>query len=228
MKNVKFLLPAILLFISMTAEAQKTIDVTERNAPMSLGTRNGYSIKFEGMSKKELHSRFTEFVQQYGKKIKLVEVSKTEYKVEDIVVNTLSANPVDIYLLFEEGKNETMVTGFFDVDGQFISSVIQPVKYKDAENFMRRFAWRIEKVKIEGTLSEAEKTLSKRQDEQKELEKNNTSLNEDIKDCNATIEKAKADLLQNAKDQEAKKKEIADQQKAVDDVKAELKKYEGY
>jgi len=219
-----------LLFFGMSTSllAQKDINVTERNANMSLGARNGFAITFDEMSKKELKARFDEFVQQYGKKIELQEITKTEYLINDVIVSTISDVPIDIYLLFEEGKKETVVTGFFDMGDQFVSSATQPVKYKDAENFMRRFAWRIEKIKIEETLSDAEKQLMKRQDEQKDLEKKNASLNDNIKECNETIENAKSDLQQNAKDQEAKKKEIADQQKSVDDIKTELRKYENY
>jgi len=219
-----------LLFFGMSTSllAQKDINVTERNANMSLGARNGFAITFDEMSKKELKARFDEFVQQYGKKIELQEITKTEYLINDVIVSTISDVPIDIYLLFEEGKKETVVTGFFDMGDQFVSSATQPVKYKDAENFMRRFAWRIEKIKIEETLNGAEKQLMKRQDEQKDLEKKNASLNDNIKECNETIENAKSDLQQNAKDQEAKKKEIADQQKSVDDIKTELRKYENY
>ncbi|MFN0275674.1 MAG: hypothetical protein ACKVPJ_08010 [Chitinophagales bacterium] len=228
MKKVKNFLPAFLILLSSIASAQKNIDVTEHNTTMSLGGRNGFSVALENISKKELKNRFDEFMQQYGKKIELTEVTKTEYMINDVIVSSISETPIDIYLLFEEGKKETIVTGFFDMGDQFISSAVQPVKYKDAENFMRRFAWRIEKLKIQETLSEAEKQLGKRQDEQKDLEKKNASLNEDIKECNETIEKAKNDLNQNAKDQEAKKKEINEQQKSVENVKLELKNYQDY
>ncbi|MBC8047566.1 MAG: hypothetical protein H7Y00_12275 [Fimbriimonadaceae bacterium] len=148
--------------------------------------------------------------------------------INDVVVDKISDQPIDIYLLFEEDKQGTVVTGFFDTGDQFISSTTPTAKYEEAENFMRRFAWRIEKIKIEDKLSDAEKQLNKKQDEQKDLERKNQSLNDDIKDCDAAIEKAKTALDQNAKEQETKKKEIEEQNKSVGDVKSELDQYKDY
>lgn len=217
-----------LLLASSSIFAQKNVDVMERNAPMSLGARNGFSVTFEGMSKKDLKDRFDEFVEQYGKKVTLTEVTKTEYLVNDVTVKTISETPIDIYLVFDETKSGTTVTGFFDMGTQFMSSALQPVKYKDAENFMRRFAWRIEKIRIQDELVEANKLLQKRNDEQKALEKENASLNKDISDCNASIDKAKSQLSENEKNQDAKKKEITDQKKNTDAISTELDQYVNY
>jgi Skp family chaperone for outer membrane proteins len=228
MLKLRTCITPVLLLITTLAFAQKNIDVLERNTTMSLGARNGFSVTFEDMSKKELKSRFDEFMKQYGKKITLEEVSKTEYLIDDVTVKTISETPVDIYLLFEEGNKGTVITGFFDMGTQFISSATQPVKYKDAENFMRNFALRIEKIKVQDKLTAVNKVLEKKHDEQKDLEKEKQNLNKDISDCSAAIEKAKNELDKNAKDQDAKKKEIAEEQKSLDDINTELKQYDAY
>ncbi|MBC8172771.1 MAG: hypothetical protein H7X71_02595 [Chitinophagales bacterium] len=228
MKKIKSLLCVFFLLISCIAFGQKKVEVTERNTTMSLGARSGYSVTFEDMDKKELKSRFEDFVEQYGKKVSLDEVTKTEYIVNDVIVTSISEQPIDIYLLFEETNSGTVITGFFDTGDMFISSATQPQKYSEAENFMRRFAWRVEKIKIQERLNITQKLLDRKQDEKQDLERRKQTLEEDIVDCTKTIENAKNDIQQNEKDQEGKKTEIADQQKSLNDINDELKAYENY
>lgn len=228
MMKKKLFLVTCLVALSTLLSAQKAIEVLERNATMSLGARTGYAVAFEGKTKKELKSNFEAFIQQYGKKISLKEISKTEYMLDDIVVNTISEKPIDIYIVFEEAKQGTTMTGFFDMGDGFISSTNQPIKYKDAENFMRRFAWRMEKIQVQAKLDDANKQMEKRKTEQKDLEKKNESLNKQISDCKATIDKAQTELKNNEGLQQSKQTEISSQQKTIDDIQSELKQYDQY
>lgn len=93
---------------------------------------------------------------------------------------------------------------------------------------MRRFGLRMEKLGVEEQLAAAQKELNKRNDEQASLEKKNKQLNEQIKEWEESIAKAKSDLEQNGKDQESKKSEIAKQKAANEEIEKKLKEYEGY
>lgn len=93
---------------------------------------------------------------------------------------------------------------------------------------MRRFGLRMEKLGVEEQLAAAQKELNKRNDEQTSLEKKNKQLNEQIKEWEESIAKAKSDLEQNGKDQESKKSEIAKQKTVNEEIEKKLKEYEGY
>lgn len=93
---------------------------------------------------------------------------------------------------------------------------------------MRRFGLRMEKLGVEEQLAVAQKELNKRSDEQASLEKKNKQLNEQIKEWEESIAKAKSDLEQNGKDQESKKSEIAKQKTVNEEIEKKLKEYEGY
>lgn len=93
---------------------------------------------------------------------------------------------------------------------------------------MRRFGLRMEKLGVEEQLAAAQKELNKRNDEQASLEKKNKQLNEQIKEWEESIAKAKSDLEQNGKDQESKKSEIAKQKTVNEEIEKKLKEYEGY
>jgi chromosome segregation ATPase len=86
----------------------------------------------------------------------------------------------------------------------------------------------MEKLGVEEQLAVAQKELNKRSDEQASLEKKNKQLNEQIKEWEESIAKAKADLEQNGKDQESKKSEIAKQKTVNEEIEKKLKEYEGY
>ena len=60
------------------------------------------------------------------------------------------------------------------------------------------------------------------------MEKKNKQLNDQITEWEESIKKAKSELETNAKNQEAKKEEIASQQKKLSEIQSELKKYESY
>ncbi|MEI2672974.1 MAG: hypothetical protein V9F05_02935 [Chitinophagaceae bacterium] len=81
---------------------------------------------------------------------------------------------------------------------------------------------------VEEQLAAAQKELNKRNDEQASLEKKNKQLNEQIKEWEESIAKAKSDLEQNGKDQESKKSEIAKQKTVNEEIEKKLKEYEGY
>ncbi len=204
---------------------QKEFTVTEGTSTISLGERTGYSIMIEGMSEKEIVKALRSWIDTKQKKPQFEETGKHEFMINNLVLPQMSAAPVTAYFLFEESKTGVKVSGFFNADGIFLSAATNPGKYQEAAAFMRKFGLHTEKLKIAESLAVAQKDLEKKQADQKDLEKEKEQLNNSIEECNAAIEKAKAGLDQNAKNQEAKKNEIATQQNTIDMIGTELKKY---
>ncbi len=228
MKYLQFSALFLLLNTVSSVFAQKTVEVKEVVSTLSMGERTGYSVSLGDKNEKEVIKALKIWVNDIQKKVEIDETGKHELKATNITAPTLSENPSNIYFLFTTSKDELIVTGFFEVNGAFVSSTTNPDKVKACETLMQRFVYRIEKIAIEEKVSAEQKILEQRNDEQTTLEKKNKQLNDQITEWEELIKKAKSELETNAKNQDAKKEEIVSQQKKLSDIQSELKKYESY
>ncbi len=228
MKYLQFSTLILLITTASTIFAQKTVEVKEVVAALSMGERSGYSVSLGDRSEKDVVKALKIWINDIQKKVEVDETGKHEFKATNITAPTLSENPSNIYFLFTTEKDELIVTGFFEVNGAFVSSTTNPDKVKACETLMQKFVYRIEKIAIQETVTAEQKILEQRNDEQTSLEKKNKQLNDQITEWEESIKKAKSELETNAKNQEAKKEEIASQQKKLSEIQSELKKYESY
>lgn len=228
MKYLQLSVFTLFMITVATVSAQTKVEVKEVVAPLSMGERTGYAVSLGDKSEKDVIKALKIWVNDIQKKVSIDETGKHEFKATNITAPTLSENPSNIYFLFTSEKDELIVTGFFEVNGAFVSSTTNPDKVKACETLMQKFAYRIEKIAIEEKVSAEQKILEQRNDEQTSLEKKNKQLNDQITEWEDSIKKAKTDLETNAKNQESKKAEIAAQQKKLDEIQTELKKYESY
>ena len=228
MKYLQFSALFLLLTTVSSVYAQKTVEVKEVVSALSMGERSGYSVSLGDRSEKDVVKALKIWINDIQKKVEVDETGKHEFKATNITAPTLSENPSNIYFLFTTEKDELIVTGFFEVNGAFVSSTTNPDKVKACETLMQKFVYRIEKIAIQETVTAEQKILEQRNDEQTSLEKKNKQLNDQITEWEESIKKAKSELETNAKNQEAKKEEIASQQKKLSEIQSELKKYESY
>ena len=228
MKYLQFSALFLLLTTVSSVFAQKTVEVKEVVSALSMGERSGYSVSLGDRSEKDVVKALKIWINDIQKKVEVDETGKHEFKATNITAPTLSENPSNIYFLFTTEKDELIVTGFFEVNGAFVSSTTNPDKVKACETLMQKFVYRLEKIAIQETVTAEQKILEQRNDEQTSLEKKNKQLNDQITEWEESIKKAKSELETNAKNQEAKKEEIASQQKKLNEIQSELKKYESY
>ena len=228
MKYLQFSALFLLLTTVSSVYAQKTVEVKEVVSALSMGERSGYSVSLGDRSEKDVVKALKIWINDIQKKVEVDETGKHEFKATNITAPTLSENPSNIYFLFTTEKDELIVTGFFEVNGAFVSSTTNPDKVKACETLMQKFVYRIEKIAIQETVTAEQKILEQRNDEQTSLEKKNKQLNDQITEWEESIKKAKSELETNAKNQEAKKEEIASQQKKLNEIQSDLKKYESY
>ena len=227
MKKIYTLTVMAILFTLSSAMAQISVTVTEQVQTMSLGDRTGYSITLSGTTEKDAMKALRTWAGDQQKKPEIKESGKHELMISSFTGAGFSETPTNVYFYFLESKEGLKVTGFFEKDGLFISSSTDAASVEQCKKVMTKFAWRIEKIKIEEELAAAKKNLEKRNDEQADLEKKQKQLNDDIADCEETIKNAKAGLEQNATDQKNKKEEIGKQDAKVKEVEGKLKVYEG-
>lgn len=207
---------------------QKSVDVTENVKTMSLGDRTGYTITLNGMSEKDAMKTLRTWASDQQKKPDIDETGKHELKINGFSGGDFSAAPANIYFLMEETKESLIVTGYFESGGVFISSTTNAAQVETCRKMMTRFAYRVEKTKIETELSAAKKALEDSNEEQQSLEKKQNQLNGQISDCEETIKKAKSELEQNSTDQKNNKEEIGKQQTTVSEIEKQLAPYQDY
>jgi hypothetical protein len=227
-KNDKSFYWICLMFIlcqSSFLQAQKTIPVKETTAGMSLGQRNGFAIVIEQGSRKEAENVLNDFLTQYAKKPETDKVTKNELKVNDIIIPTISQQPLDLYFLFDERKDGIEVIGFFDMGTSFLSAQVFPDQYRSGMMFMERYGLRIEKVRVEAEVKDATEQMEKLQKDKSDLEKEKARLEKSISDCEATISAAKSDLTTNADNTRSKETQIKEQQEKMNNLSKKLDQY---
>ena len=217
----QILLTGIAVFIITIGFSQHKIKVEETSYGFSTGKQHALSvIVFESTTK--------DVSKAWQKKLKDFKGKISEKKGEIFADNALikdfkDNNTVDIYSRFEETKDgNTKMFVAVDMGGAYLSSSDHPEKFKAMEKILHDFAKKISEDVVNKQIKDASKILAGLKDEQKDLTKKNEDLHQDIDNYNKKIKKAEEDIKTNLANQEAKKKEIEAQQKAVDALQEKL------
>lgn len=128
-------------------------------------------------------------------------------------------------MLFDETKEGVLLTGFFDMGTSFLSARNFPDNAGGGVRFMQKVGMRIEKIRLEGLLEEANDLLKAMEKDSEDLVKDKQKLEDLIADCEQKIAQARKDIEQNNRDQEKKKKEIEAFKGELKDLNEQYGKY---
>ena len=215
MKSMIITLAIILL--STVSYAQEIV-VRDVTSIMSLGERPGFKIEIKDLSQKNAERMWKDYLRDY--KAKSSKSEKNEFYSDDAKISSISKDPIDVYAVFDEKKDITTITVFFDLGNSFIDR--EHSEYRSASEFVRQFGVQQVKAVAEEKLKDEEKALKELEKDLGNLEKENEKLNKKIKDCQETIKEAEKDLKNNAKDQDKKKSDISNQKKNVETAKKKV------
>lgn len=201
------------LFIQ-TANSQP-INVSEQSVLFMGGQQNALVTTIYQNSKDDVISKWKSYLKDF--KNEKVKMDKDEMMGDNIVIKDWGNNPVDIYTRFEENKSDKSVKMMvaFDLGGAYLSSSGDAAKYSYAEKMVRDFAVKTTKEPYQEKLKDAQKTLSKLEDDQSGLERDNKKMHSDIEDYKSKISKAESDIRSNESDQSKKKSELESQRTAI-------------
>ncbi len=203
------------LIISFTTFSQ-SISVKESNEKFSTGSQNAATTTILENNLNDVLSEWKKVLRDF--KNEKVKDDNNEVFADNIIIKEWGNNPVDIYTKFEENKSAKTVKMMVAVDlgGTYLTSGTDKSKYNFIEKLVKDFAVKQTKAPLEEAVKDSEKLLAKHEDKQKDLEKDNKNLNNDIIDYKAKIGRAETDVI--AKDGELTKKkaEIAIQKKVVE------------
>lgn len=205
----------LLTFLSFTVFAQKNIEVDETNATFDNGKHNALKVTIYGSEQKNVEKEWKSLMKDFDAK---VSTKKTIF-ADNATIKELSDNTIDVYATTETTKdNDVILYVAFDLGGAYLSSSEHGDKYNIAKKIVYKFAVDVTKNALKNKIDDAQKILSTKQKEQKNLEKENKNLNNDIEDYNNKIKKAKDEISDNEKKQAEKKKEIETQQSVVNSL----------
>jgi hypothetical protein len=215
-----------ILFLSATfclnvASAQ-TVQVTSQKADFSVGDQNALVTTIFQSNKNDVEDQWKDFLKDF--KNEKVKSDKNEVIGDNILFKDWGNNTVDVYTRFEENKNDKSVKMFvaFDLGGAFLTASKDPEKYALAVKMVKGFAIQATRYPIEKELKMAEKQLDHFDDDQKDLERQNGKLHDDINENKKKIENAESDIKKNEEAQSKKKAEIEAQKALIESVKKSL------
>jgi chromosome segregation ATPase len=214
-----------LLFASVTVAAfSQKVKVNESRENIGGGNNNALTVTIYEVSPDDILKEFKGVMKDYDAK---VSTKNGELFGDHGLIKKISNNTIDMYAKVEKVKDgESKLIVAFDLGGAFMNSADHKEQYKVAKEIVENFAIKIQKDAIAEQLAAAQKVLDKMSDQQKDLEKKNQNLNDDIKNWQDKIKKAQDDIKQNEQDQVKKKADIEAQNKVVNAIKEKQKAIE--
>lgn len=215
---------SILLFaaLSLALAAQK-IKVIESHEYIGGGSHNALVVSVYGAEARDVEKEWKSKMKDFGAK---VSNSKGEWFGNNALIKDMSTKYIDLYARVDDKKDEVKLIVAFDLGGAFLNSSDHKDKYKVAERILHDFAFRLTKDALEYQFKTQQKSLDKLNSQQKDLEKENTSLNNQITEYQNKIKKDQDAIEKNKNEQSAKQKEISQQQQVVEDASKKAKAVE--
>ena len=204
---------AFLILLSTIAYSQKKVKITEGSEKFSVGRVDVMVANIYEADKKYVEKAWKKLMKRYSGKV----TSKSEIVATDVIIKKMMGDKrVDVYAIVKDGSDGTvLIEVAMDLGGAYLSKTAHPEKYKAAKAVLRDFAVEVSKEAVREQINDQEKILGKFQNEQEKLEKENENLKKSIEDYKQKIKEAEQAIVDNAKAQELKKKEVEDQRKIV-------------
>lgn len=150
------------------------------------------------------------------KKEAKVSSSKMGMKAENAVFPEISSTSVNVHTSFKELEESVIeMTVAFDLGSAILDSANYPDKYQVAKGMLFDFSESQTRMSIDAALKEASKQLKRDQSDLEKLQKDKEKLEGSIADWQKEIEKAKGEIEENLKSQEAQTKKLENQQAVV-------------
>lgn len=212
MKN--FFTTAAICFAGLSFS--QSVNTKETNEKFSTGSQNAVVTTIYENNASDVISEWKKVLKDF--KYEKVKDSDNEVFGDNILIKDWGNNPVDFYAKFDEDKKAKTLKMAVAVDlgGTYLSSSADRDKFKFVEKMVKEFAIKMTKEPITEAVKANEKQLEKLKDNQKDLEKDNKNLKEDIEDYKKKITKAEKEIVDLDVEIEKKKSEVKIQKKVVE------------
>lgn len=193
------------------------IEVQESREKMSVGVNNCLKVYIPEATKEDVERDLVKFMKNYNVK---GDSRKSEYFYDNAQIKDFGNNFVDVYSVVEQKAGGVELKVFFDLGGAYLSSADQPDKYIAAEKLVKKFAKEEAVAAVGIQIAASQKNMDARMKEFDNLVRQDSALSKKIRDSQAVIMQAEKDQQTSRTNQDLKKKEIEDQQRAMEALKA--------
>ncbi len=176
--------------------------VQEIERAMSFGTRPGFSVSFMEADAKLVNTVWNDFVKtNFGSKLK--KGKRNEFSAPQSRHTGISTGTFTVYSEIEAVGTGVRLNVWFDVGPFFLNRRDDAQRTEEAIRVLKRFHWEVRKAVADLEVKAEENKLKELENKLKKLRRDNENLNKDIANYEARLKKAREDLVQNERDQEA-------------------------
>ncbi len=209
------LLPAIFCSILLnSASAQDSLFVTESVMMMSQGKQNGFSILIPIIRAKDGEKIWKKFISTETKSS--LRKEDNELVLQHAVIKTMGSDTFNVYVFFAAKEEGTFLYSFFSgTDSVFISSNKHEALSNSSKILLHNFAVIAYKEGVSEQLKDENDKLEKLEGELKEIDKNNSNLENQIKKNNREIDRTKKEIETLEKQEEFATSEVLKQKQLL-------------
>ncbi len=211
----KILLAFIFLLNTGFLSAQK---VTIQNNIENIG--DGYNMAFKVTipytTEKSVTKKWSGFLKDNHAKVKS---SKGNIRGENTVINGLGADTMQVYSRVAETGNDIQLVAGFQRNGLYINPTDNPVDNELLTKLLYDLALTLSHEGIEERALEADKVFKDKTKEQSNLIRENEKLSSSNEKMKKNISQNEDEIEKNIRRLDDLKKEIADQQNAIEGIK---------
>lgn len=191
-------------------QMQQKVTVEEKEASMSTGLQNGYSVFIKGGSTNKIEKHWKKYLKSAfsGKS----DLDKNGEILAQSVEIPAVGNAVNIYARVKEVSDGAEIITFFDAGEAGYLSSANADGHELIRKIMTDFGVQERVYAIEQQIEDEEKAL-------KRLEKDLKNLKDDNDKYHRIIEEAKLDIEENESDQDSKNVEITEQLEVIEAIK---------
>lgn len=220
-RNLLCLLLPILFAVQTMAQFEP---VRETERMMSFGSRPCFRLEFTNTDASIVEETWKNFAKQnFNAKLKKV---KGEWTATKLSTAFMGSEPFAIYSTIEKDGNRTALNVWVDAGAYFLNRRDHRTRTEEMTRSLRQCYYDIRRAAINKELKAQESQLKELENKQKKLVKENDQLHADIKNWEARIQKAKQDIMNNEKAQEANLIDQENQRRAVEETRRRLENVE--
>lgn len=193
---------------------QYKFDVSESNSSFNDGQKNSFKVNIYESTVHDVEKEWKKIMKDWNGK---VDEKKHEFFADNVTFKNMGDNTFDTYAICVKKSNYIEFVVAVDLGGAYLSHSDHPDQSKVFDKFLLKFANDATKSGLRHIVKEEEQKKNQLTKEFDHLVKDKEKLENDIEHWKKSISKAEDDIKSNVSSQEAKKNELANQIKVVED-----------
>lgn len=198
--------------------------VRETERMMSFGSRPGFRMEFANTDPGTVEEVWKKFAKDnFNAKLKK---AKGEWTAPKSKAAFMGDEPFTIYSTVEKDGSRTALTVWIDAGSYFLNRRDNAGRTNEMMRSLRQCYFDVRRAAIGKEIKAQDSLVKELESKQKKLSKENDQLHKDIENWESRIQKAKQDIINNEKAQEANIIEQENQRRVLEETRRRLENVE--